>query len=686
MKEIQEILKFTKSLTLLYVEDNDELRFRNEEIFVLYFREVISISNAADALQCYRDRKASNGRYFDIVITDIEMPHTNGITLCRQLLDEHSQQKIIALSAHNEANYLFELINIGISNYILKPITVQSLNEALYTAAKSIYDQRLIRHRTLQIHNLNQEFKKTISDLNSALEYANEATKEKDLFLANISHEIRTPMNGILGLGELLSKTDLDEKQTSYLSKIQHSSKVLLGIVNDILDFSKIEAGKMSIESIPFNLNEILEHLADMISPKAHEKNLDLAFDIDQNVPPHLIGDPLRIGQILLNLLNNAVKFTEKGAVLLKISMPKGEGITRIIRFDVIDSGVGLSDEQSSRLFSAFSQAQTSTTRLYGGTGLGLSISRQLSSLLGGDIALQSRLGEGSTFSLSIPLELAYPQERRLYRLPSPAMLGKNILILDNHTEFAHSLAKKLHYFRCDVDIYPVCTPDMFFEHYDVIMVDIDNLSQLNALSASLRPEIHYILLGNHFQLLGELPAHTLTIAAHLTKPCTQQMLFELLVKLSNHSPSILSNRSGFRQDISNLKGSKILLAEDNAINQQIISELLENTGIEVTIAENGFEALKLLENHPFDLVLMDLQMPIMGGYQAVQIIRSQQRYDNVPVIALSANVSEHDREAIMISGMQGQLGKPFQIDAFYDILLRFLSPKKDCTYPHIAL
>lgn len=265
-------------------------------------------------------------------------------------------------------------------------------------------------------------------------------------------------------------------------------------------------------------------------------------------------------------------------------------------------------------------------------------------------------------------------------------MLGKNILILDNHTEFAHSLAKKLHYFRCDVDIYPVCTPDMFFEHYDVIMVDIDNLSLLDALSASLRPEIHYILLGNHFQLLGELPAHTLTIAAHLTKPCTQQMLFELLVKLSNHSPSILSNRSGFRQDISNLKGSKILLAEDNAINQQIISELLENTGIEVTIAENGFEALKLLENHPFDLVLMDLQMPIMGGYQAVQIIRSQQRYDNVPVIALSANVSEHDREAIMISGMQGQLGKPFQIDAFYDILLRFLSPKKDCTYPHIAL
>lgn len=326
MKEIQEILKFTKSLTLLYVEDNDELRFRNEEIFVLYFREVISISNATDALQCYRDRKASNGRYFDIVITDIEMPHTNGITLCHQLLDEHSQQKIIALSAHNEANYLFELINIGISNYILKPITVQSLNEALYTAAKSIYDQRLIRHRTLQIHNLNQEFKKTISDLNSALEYANEATKEKDLFLANISHEIRTPMNGILGLGELLSKTDLDEKQTSYLSKIQHSSKVLLGIVNDILDFSKIEAGKMSIESIPFNLNEILEHLADMISPKAHEKNLDLAFDIDQNVPPHLIGDPLRIGQILLNLLNNAVKFTEKGAVLLKIRCQKERG------------------------------------------------------------------------------------------------------------------------------------------------------------------------------------------------------------------------------------------------------------------------------------------------------------------------------------------------------------------------
>lgn len=675
MRDINEILKYSKPLTLLYVEDNRELRLRNEEIFRDYFREVVCVSTAIEALQYYKNRNEQTGYYFDIVITDIEMPRINGIELCRRLLAENTNQKLIALSAHNEPHYLFELINIGVSSFLLKPITAQALSEAIYTAAKSIYDERMIRFRTHQVEILNQRLKTNLSELNASLIREQEIAKQKNRFLSNITHEMLTPIETISILGKQLVETKLTERQKDSIDKICHSADQALETVRSILDVSDIESGNIILESIDFNLNDILLYLSEKIGEKAREKNLDIAFELPKHLPIRFIGDPYRLRQILYNLLANAIQFTDHGNVRLKIDIQNNEETTRIVRFDVIDSGIGMSSTQCAHIFEPFTASTPQAKRRHSGAGLGLQISNALTQKMGGEISVRSSLGKGSTFSIQIPLPLSNPQERRLYRLPDASMMGKNVLIIDPHHYSANALAQKLHYFHCDVDIHTGCTNIPFGSYYDLMIVDASLFDDFISISPSSLEETKLVVLGTK----KPLDNSRLYICDYLPKPFTQQMLFELLIKIysANDQNTLPGNRLGTKQSLLPFKGCRILLAEENSQSYSNISYLLNNTGIEIISASNGLELLRNLEQKEFDLVLMDIVMPIMGGIQAAHTIRAQPKFDGIPLIGMMSEPSSNNADAAKKAGMEEVLNKPLEENQLYELLVRFLKPKQ---------
>lgn len=671
MRNINDILTYSKPLTLLYVEGNRDLRERNEEIFSHYFREVVCAASAREAIGLYKRRKTVTKDYFDIVITDIEMPHMNGIELCRRILAENPNQKLVALSAHNEPSYLFELINMGISSFLLKPITHRALSESLFTTAKAIYDDRLIRFRTHQVNQLNQKLQEKITDLAHAVEAANKATRQKDLFINSIGREIRTPLQEIVERSVRLLHPPLSDAQNRNAIEISESAQQLLEIVNDILDLSESESGKLHLESIDFNLNDVLSQLSERIAHKARGKNLDIAFEIDRSLPIRYIGDPFRLRQLLLNLFANALKHTEKGSIRLKIGIEESQESTRTVVFDVIDTGAGMSSAQCTKAFDPFASTQ-SRARRRGDTGLGLSLSQTLVHRMGGEISVRSSLGKGSTFTVRLPLTLSAPHERRLYRLPSPSMMGKHVLIVDPHPHFARSLAQKLRYFHCDVDLHGDCSNlPLKGYHYDIIMVDALLMKSLHGMLPPDIPLTKLVVLGGDQK--GSFPPEMKVIDT-LPKPCSQQMLFELLIRLYDaKAAEHLARGKAGKDALLKFNGSRILLAEDNPINQMIVEGMLENTGVELVCVSSGLEALKKLEEMQIDLVLMNLKLPIMGGLQAAQSVRALPRYDALPIIALASAFSNDDLEAVTDAGMQSHLTKPLDAGAFYETLVRYL-------------
>lgn len=670
MRDINDILTYSKPLTLLYVEGNRDLRERNEEIFSHYFREVVCTTSASEAIGLYKRRKTVAKDYFDIVITDIEMPHINGIELCRRILAENPDQKLIALSAHNEPSYLFELINMGISSFLLKPITHPALCEVLYTTAKAIYDDRLIRFRTHQVNQLNQKLQGKITELGNTVNAANEATRQKDLFISSFGREMRFPIQEIVERTGRLLQTPLGETQNRSIIQIHESAQQLLEIVNDILDISESESGELHLESIDFNLNDILSQLSERISHKARGKHLDIAFEIERSLPIRYIGDPFRLRQILFNLFTNALKHTQEGSIRLKISIEESEQSVRTVTFEIIDTGSGMSSAQCAKAFDPF--APTSRSKRRGDTGLGLSLSQKLVQRMGGDISVRSSLGKGSTFTVRLPLTLSAPHERRLYRLPSAAIMGKNVLIVDPHPHFARSLAQKLHYFHCDVDLHENCSDiPLKGYHYDIIMVDASLMKSLCGMLPSDMPLTKLVVLGGDAKT-AFLPEAK--VADALSKPCSQQMIFELLIRLydANAAEHLAISKVG-KDTLLKFKGSRILLAEDNLINQMIVEGMLENTGIELVCVTSGLEALKKLEEMQIDLVLMNLKLPIMGGLQAAQNIRSLPRHDHLPIIALASAFSDKELQSITETGMQSHLQKPLDAGAFYELIGRYL-------------
>jgi polar amino acid transport system substrate-binding protein len=688
---------------------------------ILHRYEVLNDIDAAHSTQIASLKSDFNSFYklaFEVaqkLATKTELPSNQQIKLMQILRNAYSKaaltyrdsaekefQETIKNAIDNSERAQVSGATIGFFMLFVIGLLTMLVNRGIVLLEKTVED------RNKKLMTVNNELEHEILNLRAAEEARNTAEAAshiKDEFLANMSHELRTPMNAVIGLSHLCLQTDLSDKQQDYVQKINSSAKSLLGILNDILDISKIEAGKMELDKIPFELNEELENLNTIFGIKLQEKGVQFHLEPSPDIPSVLLGDPLRLGQILINLTGNAVKFTNNGEVRVSITLDKLEGDIVLLRFAIADTGIGLSQSEIDKLFRPFTQADSSITRKFGGTGLGLTISKRLVELMGGKIWVESTPGLGSTFLFTAQFLKANKQS------VSPqtkfvALRGLRVLAVDNAENSLQVLKNLLESYSLDVTCAnssrdamsivrianksnrPICLVICKIDMSEIdgleMAMEFQTMSEL-----SMKPKVLLVADQESPQLLEKVDYDY--VDGVLEKPLLRNTLFDAISKILGHDNTITgkfkSASTHFNAGlISQIRGSHLLLVEDNEINQQIAMEMLDIFNISVVVAENGEEAIKRLNEQSFDGVLMDMQMPVMDGISATLEIRKFSKWKNLPIIALTANVFANEKNDFLNAGMNDHIGKPIDPDELLTTLARWIRPSKEPTNTQLTL